>query len=255
MRNITSNSRNPQLGVSLVELSIVLVIIGLLIGSVVGGLAIKNSSELRSIITQVDQFKVAISGFQDKYGDLPGDMPDAHSYWDNGSNTICGTAAQCNGDGNSGIGLGSDGNDSESFRFWQHLSLAEFVEGQYTGRGTSAQHVPYENCPGTSRTGGGYHAITHTNDTLTVASTNIAVGGYDTEVYPGGWPANKFLAPSEAYYIDNKTDDGDPDNGKSQSRNYYSGGWQTGCIAGADPSRTYIKTTKDKLCIMFFDIQ
>jgi prepilin-type N-terminal cleavage/methylation domain-containing protein len=252
MNNVKKSRNHLQSGLSLVELSIVMVIIGLLIGAVVGGLSVKKSSELRSIITQVDQFRVAISGFQDKYGDLPGDMPDAHSYWGNGSNTVCGTAAECNGDGNGAVEWGTD-SDSETLRFWQHLSLAGFIEGQYTGSGTGGVHVPYANCPGTSRNGGGYHARTHTNDNDTVASTNIAVGGYDSAT----WPAEKLLSPPEAYYIDNKTDDGDADNGKSQSRSHHltSVGWQTNCLSGADPNRTYIKTTSTQTCIMFFDIQ
>jgi prepilin-type N-terminal cleavage/methylation domain-containing protein len=117
MKNIKKNSKYLARGMSLVELSIVMVIIGLLIGAVVGGLSVKKSSELRSIITQIDQFRVAISGFQDKYGDLPGDMPDAHSYWDNGSNTVCGTSAECNGNGNGAIEFQSSNTDNENIRF------------------------------------------------------------------------------------------------------------------------------------------
>ena len=235
-------------GFSLVELSIVLVIIGIIVGVVTAGVTIQKTSELRSIITQVEQFKVGIEAFDDKFEDLPGDMADAFDYW--GADCDA-TNTNCNGDGNGIVAIGS-GSDSESFRAWQHLSLAGMIDGEYTGTGTGTAHIPFENVPGTSRTGGAYHIRTHTNDTQTVAGTNVSVGGF----LASNWPAEKFLTPSEAFYIDNKMDDGDPDSGKSQSRNYFSGGsWQTGCISGTDPNRTYLKTGDDKFCIMFFDIR
>jgi len=241
---------NRQKGFSLVELSMVLVIIGIIVGVVSGGLAIQKTSELRSIISQVDQFRVAIEGFDNKYDDLPGDMTDAHEYWDDGANGVCGTAAQCNGDGDGDIDLGS-GNDSESFRAWQHLNLSGFLEGDFSGFGVGSSHVPFDNCPGTSRVGGGYHIETQSDNIDEVAGSNISVGGFGSN----SWPRNKLLTPSEAYYIDNKTDDGDPDDGRSQSRNYEDGGWKTGCITGSDPDRTYLKREQDKNCIMYFDIR
>jgi len=244
MDNVQNSHTISQKGVSLVELSVVLVIIGLIIGAVAAGVTIRKSAELRSIITQVEQFRVATSGFDDKYDDLPGDMNDAHNYW--GSDCDA-TASNCNGDADGDVEMGS-GADNESFRFWQHLNLAGFIEGEYTGTGSGDDHIPYENCPATNRTGGGYHARTHTSDSNTIAQgTNVSVGGFSGNT----WPNGKLLTPTEANYIDTKTDDGDPDDGKTHGRNSSAGG----CITGTDPDRTYVRTEQDNRCVMFFDLE
>jgi prepilin-type N-terminal cleavage/methylation domain-containing protein len=242
---------DKQKGFSLVELSVVLVIIGVVVGIVAAGVTIQKTSELRSIISQIDYFRVAIEGFDDKYQDLPGDMSDAHDYWDDGADGVCGTASQCNGNGDGDIQQetgGNDDDDYEVFRAWQHLYLAGFIDGEYSGEGVNNLHIPYENCPGTARSGGGYRMETVTNNTIQMAGNIISVGGYSTT-----WPQGEFLTPSEAFYIDTKTDDGDPDDGKTHTRGH-SGG-TAGCVAGSDPNRTYLKQEEDSLCIMFFSIR
>ncbi|MDA0782209.1 MAG: prepilin-type N-terminal cleavage/methylation domain-containing protein [Rickettsiales bacterium] len=257
----TNNGKvmNYPKGFSLVELSIVLVVIGILVGIVTAGVTIQKTSELRSIISQVEQLKIAVEAFDDKYEDLPGDMSDAHDYWDDGANGVCGTAAQCNGNGDGDIDIGS-GDDSESLRAWQHLNLSGIIDGEFTGTGTGTTHIPFENTPGTSRTGGGYGIKSLNQDNANmdnvhqVNGTNISVGGFDS----ASWPRGKLLSPPEAYYIDNKTDDGDPDDGKTQSRDYHNGSsWQNGCLNDDvdDGNRQYVKTTEDNVCIMFFDIR
>ncbi|MGB1539945.1 MAG: prepilin-type N-terminal cleavage/methylation domain-containing protein, partial [Rickettsiales bacterium] len=68
-------------GFSLVELSIVLAIIGLLAGGILGGRNLIRSAELRSIITERKQYWDAVSIFHDRYMELPGDMSDAEDHW------------------------------------------------------------------------------------------------------------------------------------------------------------------------------
>lgn len=58
---------------SLIELSIVLIIIGLLIAGVTGGASLIKSSELRSAISEARGYAVAINGFYAQYNALPGD--------------------------------------------------------------------------------------------------------------------------------------------------------------------------------------
>ncbi|MDA0782810.1 MAG: prepilin-type N-terminal cleavage/methylation domain-containing protein [Rickettsiales bacterium] len=97
---ITLKDRRPESekGFTLIELSIVIVIIGLIVAGVVGGQALVNQSKLRTIITELNQFKFQINTFYLEYNALPGDMPNAHSYWPNCNSGA--TAVQCNGDGN-----------------------------------------------------------------------------------------------------------------------------------------------------------
>ena len=144
---------------SLVELSIVLVILGLLVGGVLSGQSLIRASELRSASTQFAQYRAAAYTFRDKYFALPGDMPNATAFWQSaggtGADATC-IAAQtsatpaCNGNGD---GLISGGGSEpvahgERFMAWKHLANAGLVEGSYTGKTMGAAGT-YEANPGT----------------------------------------------------------------------------------------------------------
>jgi len=58
---------------SLIELSIVLIIIGLLIAGITGGASLIKNSELRSAISEARGYQVAVNGFYSLYNQLPGD--------------------------------------------------------------------------------------------------------------------------------------------------------------------------------------
>lgn len=66
---------------SLVELSIVLVILGLLVGGVVAGQSLIRAAELRSVSTDYQRFLTATLTFRDKYFALPGDFTMASRVW------------------------------------------------------------------------------------------------------------------------------------------------------------------------------
>ena len=72
-------------GFTLIEMAIVLVIIGLLLGGVLKGQALIDSSKVTSMIKQMDQLKVAIYTFQDRYHAMPGDMSNASTVVGNGA--------------------------------------------------------------------------------------------------------------------------------------------------------------------------
>lgn len=90
--------RDKQQGFTLVELSIVIVIIGLIVAGIVGGQTLVKQAQLRSVYADANKYKVAINAFKLEYNQLPGDMDNAHDYWP-GCNSGA-TAAQCNGNGN-----------------------------------------------------------------------------------------------------------------------------------------------------------
>ena len=68
-------------GFSLVELSIVLVILGLLTGGILAGQNLIRAAELRSVTTQFQNYHAAVMTFRDKYFALPGDMANAEDFW------------------------------------------------------------------------------------------------------------------------------------------------------------------------------
>ena len=72
---------NKYNGFTLIELSIVIVIIGLIVAGVVGGQTLVKQAKLRSIITDVQKTQTIINTFFLEYGAMPGDMPNASNYW------------------------------------------------------------------------------------------------------------------------------------------------------------------------------
>lgn len=62
-------------GFTLIELSIVLVIIGLLVGGVLAGRDLIKSAEVRSQVSQMEKLNIAVNTFKLKYGGMAGDLP------------------------------------------------------------------------------------------------------------------------------------------------------------------------------------
>lgn len=111
-------SLRKQQGFTLIEIAIVLVIIGLLLGGILQGQSLINSARVRNLISQVDGVKAAFYGFQDRYRALPGDISDV--------TVIPGATTPGNGNGQIEAG-------KESVAVWDHLSHAGFITGAYTG--------------------------------------------------------------------------------------------------------------------------
>lgn len=196
-------------GFSLVELSIVLVILGLLTGGVLGGRSLIKAAELRSVSSEFQQWQTAVYAFESKYFSLPGDFEIAQDFW--------GAGVTDNGNGN-GI-LSPDGvsaEDPELFLFWQHLALAGLIPGEYTGvtgdGGTSFHIVPGENAP-KPRYGGGWTIATrYGGSTARYAYDyiNTFIIGAPTAT---SFPHDPLFPPEDAWNIDSKFDDGKPGKG------------------------------------------
>lgn len=129
-------------GFTLMELSLVLVIIGLLIGGILTGKHLIDSAEMRTIPSDIMAFEMAIGQFEQKYKCKPGDCLAAASH-----------GLGASGDGNGWLGWsGTLANNQEYLRAWQHLANAELIPGGYTGEpaGDSyADAVPVRNVPAT----------------------------------------------------------------------------------------------------------
>ena len=113
--------KRTQAGFTLIELAIVLVIIGLLLGGVLKGQELINSAKVKNMAQDFRNIQVYVYSYQDKFKALPGDDKAAKEH----------VTATNNGDGNGVIeGVWSaTANTAESFNFWQHIRLAGLATG------------------------------------------------------------------------------------------------------------------------------
>lgn len=115
--------KNQQGGFTLVEIAIVLVIIGLLLGGVLKGQELITQAKIKNVANDMNGMAAAIYGYQDRYKKFPGDDNAAAARWQNPLAT--------NGSGDGQIAGEFNGNvaGTESREFWQHLRLSGFVGG------------------------------------------------------------------------------------------------------------------------------
>src|SRR5437762_6623740 len=126
-----SNRNSTEAGFTLVEIAIVLVIIGLLLGGILKGQEMITQAKIKNAINDFNGVAVAVTSYQDRYRALPGDDPNATARW-----TV---QAPASGDGNGVIAGKYNDVDltKESHLFWQHLRIAGFVAGLTTGSGAA----------------------------------------------------------------------------------------------------------------------
>lgn len=256
-----------QKGFSLVELSIVLVILGLLVGGILTGQNLVRAAELRSITTERDQYVAAIQIFRDKYLALPGDMTNAKAFWgEAAAGTACkttiGTGTQtCNGNGNGEIHYNAT-ESNEYFRSIQHLANAGLINGNYTGIGgtdgsdidhaiigTNTPRAKLGNAGWTLRTYGDYGG-----DVETYNSAFLSGGDYghilDFGSQTGGnTTRGPILSPEEVWNIDTKIDDGRPGHGSVILRHIDFCATPSG---NTDVNADYLLSETGKLCAIIF---
>ena len=123
-------------GFTLVEIAIVLVIIGLILGGVFKGQALIDGARVRSLTSEVSGIRTAWYSFQERYRSVPGDFPNASTQID---------SAALPGNGNGRV----DGSQ-ERAGVWQQLALAGFINGNFDGAQTAIGTATDVECgPGT----------------------------------------------------------------------------------------------------------
>lgn len=120
--------KRNQSGFTLIEIAIVLVIIGLLLGGVLKGQELINSAKVKNLAGDFKNIPVFIYGYQDKFKALPGDDGKADEHV---GGTVCTTTAGSCATNNGSIdGLwDATADTSESFMFWQHVRMAGLAPG------------------------------------------------------------------------------------------------------------------------------
>lgn len=261
--------RTPVGAFSLVELSIVLVILGLLVGGILAGQSLIRAAQVRSILSQQQTYRTAINTFRDKYFALPGDMANATSVWGSvggtGSdatcqNTVATGAPTCNGNGNGLIDVSVVSPTDEGYRNWQHLSNAGLIEGRYTGTRDAAGSVPGLNIPATRFTNVGWNMLTigvQAGNANTFTATDYGNTLSTYALYGFASTAGSFpFKPEEAWNMDSKVDDGLPVTGSVLSNK--GNGTATYCTTAAgvappgDVGSTYRLDNPNTDCIIIF---
>ena len=120
-----------QRGFTLVEIAIVLVIIGLLLGGVLKGQAMIDNARYKRLVADLDSFRTEVFMFQDRYGALPGDMVNANT-------RLNPAALNGNGDGSITNSFCSNAGE-ESCLVWSHLRYAGLLSGDPTLTDTAAR--------------------------------------------------------------------------------------------------------------------
>jgi len=129
--------RSQQSGFTLVEIAIVLVIIGLLLGGILKGQELINSAKVKNLANDFRVIPTYIYAYQDKFKSLPGDDPQVVAHLGNTA-TQAGASA-----GNSVINGAWDSSNAadESFLFWQHVRMANLAAGS-TNPAVPAEYQP-----------------------------------------------------------------------------------------------------------------
>lgn len=245
-----SCSTTSRSGFTLIEMSIVLVIIGLIVGGIMVGRDLIEAAEIRSVISDVEKFGTAEHTFALKYNCMPGDCPNAVA--------LLGAANDGNGNGQIDVAY------SEVYGFWQQLALAKLIPGSYTGQAVSADyygwHVGGVNAPAAKIPNVVYMAGWDFNGS---DAPECYFPGHYTHEFIAGTSAvgdGTYNVPYEpAFYteqaqaIDTKMDDGLPGSGQVIG-NMYTGCWFSAqCTVAVSGVSQYNLTYKQPACAMFFN--
>lgn len=205
-------------GFTLVELSIVLVIIGLIIGGVLAGQDMIKAAEIRAQVAQLQGFDTAANTFRDKYGYAPGDLP--------GNGTTASpnnfalqfgltqrSGAAGHGDGNGlieGCSLGARVFGCETILIWRDMNQMNLIDGAFNQAtdaltAVASMVVAQGYIPEAKMKRG--NMVTAF---ATVGRNYYGISGFTSTSSAGVYALVPALAPQEAFAIDAKMDDGKP---------------------------------------------
>lgn len=219
-----------QSGFTLVEVAIVLVIIGLLIGGILKGQAMVESSKVKALAKDFSSVITAINAYQDKFRAIPGDDANAAANVSGTAPTTAGEVGNGLIDGVTWVGInGAPLATNESSLFWQHTRLAGLLSGSAViGQGTNAI--------------GGILGVT--TNALHVT-------------FPAGVSANFTVCSSGipgklAKQLDKLMDDGDATTGTTVALSMASSAPANGpCITAIAAGAAYVDTAVYTVCVAY----
>ena len=184
------SNKHYQSGFTLVEIAIVLVIIGLLLGGVLKGQELIEQSKIKRVVNDFNSISAAFYTYQDRYHYMPGDDPNAATRW---TTAVAGGAATSgNGDSILTATLAQVlvGGPNEGGYAWQHLRASGLVTGDLST-------VPASETP----------ELTPFNSKYGIGASATAFGFGIVPIYCASLP------PKAAEQLDRQLDDGNPQTG------------------------------------------
>ena len=261
-------------GFTLLEMSIVLAIIGLLVGGILAGKTFATNSRLNAMVGESRSYINALSQFNDQYKAIPGYFSTASAWWPDFKNStgFNGGIGADNGDGNGLIRAGAltttIGN-AELFGAFEHLALVGLIPGSYTGATTgpgTAVATIGTNIPKSVIENVGY-VFNHPDATDgNVSGDAVYFDGKYGHVLivagatAGGMPSTPFLKPAQALQIDDKYDDGAPGTGWITTSKPATSPNTTECASssvntpGLPTTAVYNVSLSTKLCYLIMNI-
>ena len=202
-------TNRKEAGFTLVELAIVMIIIGLLIGGILKGQELINNARIASTVANLKGISTAANTFRDQFSGFPGDFPVANVRLPN-----CAAAPCINGNGNNQVDGTlampvAPGAGQEGMSFFIHLQRADLLGGvDGTATAQFGQGLPASSI-------GGGHTVGFFAGGGALGNNGAARGGHYITIQAGpgaiaGAAANTGLgiSTSEAARIDRKMDDG-----------------------------------------------
>ncbi|MRD73328.1 prepilin-type N-terminal cleavage/methylation domain-containing protein [Rhodocyclus tenuis] len=222
--------KTPQSGFTLVEIAIVLVIIGLLLGGVLKGQELINSAKVKNMASDFQNLPVMIYGYQDKFRKLPGDDDAAAarftpaldiSHQGNGNGVIQGL---WNADDPAATG-------NESVLVWEHLRRANLGAGatDFGSQAAAKKSLP-------TNTEGGRFGVSGLRPISSMSSGSF-------------YACSDSLDGKYAVLLDTQIDDGKPDSGAVQAIAQSGGATQADGSKAA--SRSYSEGTRFTVCMSY----
>ena len=250
MGKVQITADKKQAGFTLVELAVVMIIIGLLIGGVLKGQELIANAQIASTVTQAKGIDAAVSTFRDTYNAFPGDMGNA-------TTRIAGCAGNCANSAttNSVLNVAPNAaaaNAGEGLQFWLHLSAADLISGvTLTGNAVFGEELP------TAPIGGGFVAGYTQTGAIggQTATANPRSGHYivlRADAATAASNASAILTPLQAARVDRKMDDGQPNVGTVVAIGTTGA---TNCASAGAAAGTYSETNAADSCSLAIRIQ
>ncbi|MBL8891579.1 MAG: prepilin-type N-terminal cleavage/methylation domain-containing protein [Planctomycetaceae bacterium] len=255
-------------GFTLIEFSIVLVVVGFLIGGVLVAREMIQAFQIRKIVSAHEDLAMRYNAFTMKYNCIPGDCPNATNFWGAAGGCPSWTpSATCNGDGNGHVLF-----STESGWFWNHLYHAGLGQGyasKVDGVNLNFRYlfppirkgINYENevfwlIGSTSVDYAQMYAATSSGCTWN--ATDMRGVGVQTVVRnsPSLQPVSPAETVANTFAIDSKVDDGRPCTGKfhASSGHIFGTSTWTSCVSGSGNSAIYNLSQTGDVCRYIFQL-